>query len=275
MRVGGFVRLLAAVFVAWAIAAPVQAQEPAPAAATPQVDAAACSKAWIGREAEIEEFLRTAEIDKIEEVGMGVTKPKRAIFKAGGLVRRAAWKPLAPGIHGGFWDSYKAEIAAYEIDKVLGMRMVPPAVEREIDGQKGAIVMWVEDIKAWKMDSPVTGPDAYAWSKQISRMKLFDNLIGNTDRNQGNLIYDPDWHLILIDHSRALTNTKKEIVAFQRVEKALWDSMKTLTYEQLKPVLSPWIGDGEIKAIITRRDNLQKKIDEMIKKTSEPAVLMR
>jgi len=35
-----------------------------------------------------------------------------------------------------FLDSYKAEIAAYEIDKVLGMRMVPPAVEREIDGQK-------------------------------------------------------------------------------------------------------------------------------------------
>jgi len=135
--------------------------------------------------------------------------------------------------------------------------------------------MWVEDIKAWKMDSPVTGPDAYAWSKQISRMKLFDNLTRQHRPQSGNLIYDPTGISSWIDHSRALTNTKKEIVAFQRVDKALWDSMKTLTYEQLKPVLSPWIGDGEIKAIITRRDNLQKKIDEMIKKTSEPAVLMR
>jgi hypothetical protein len=152
---------------------------------------------------------------------------------------------------------------------------VPPAVERRIEGELGAMIMWIEDVKAWKMDSPVTGPDAYAWSKQVSRMKLFDNLIGNTDRNQGNLIYDADWHLILIDHSRALTNTKKEIVAFNRVDKALWEAIKTVTYEQLKPVLDPWIGDGEIKAIITRRDNMQKKIDEMVKKTSEPAVFMR
>lgn len=275
MRVRGLIRVSAALSVAWTLAAPVVAQEPAPAAPAPQVEAAACSKIWIGREAEIEEFLRTAEIEKLEEVGIGVTKPMRATFKAGGLVRRAAWKPLPPGIHGGFWDSYKAEIAAYEIDKLLGMQMVPPAVERNIDGKAGAIIMWIEDVKSWKMDAPVTGPDAYAWSKQISRMKLFDNLIGNTDRNQGNLIYDPDWHLILIDHSRALTNTKKEIVAFQRVEKTLWESMKVLTYEQLKPVLSRWLSDGDIKAIIVRRDNMQKKIDELVKKTSEPAVFMR
>jgi hypothetical protein len=275
MRVTGYVRLVAAVFVSAVLAGPMAAQQPAPAAAEAQADAASCSKIWVGREAEIEEFLRTAEIEKIEEVGVGVTKPKRAIFKDGGLVKLAAWKPLPPGIHGGFWDSYKSEIAAYEIDKLLGMQMVPPAVERRVDGQVGAMIMWIEDVKGWKMDSPVTGPDAYAWSKQVSRMKLFDNLIGNTDRNQGNLIYDGDWHLILIDHSRALTNTKKEIVSFNRADKALWVAMQALTYEQLKPVLDPWLGDGEIKAIITRRDNLKKKIDDMIKKTSEPAVLMR
>ena len=39
-------------------------------------------------------------------------------------------------------------------------------------------------------------------------MKMLDLLIANVDRNQGNLLYDPDWHLLLIDHSRAFTEKK-------------------------------------------------------------------
>ena len=85
--------------------------------------------------------------------------------------------------------------------------MVPPVVERKLDGKVGAAVYWVENIKGWDMKKPVQGPEP-GWSKQISRMKLFDLLIGNIDRNQGNLIYDSDWHLFLIDHSRAFTNRK-------------------------------------------------------------------
>ena len=250
-----------------------------PAAAPPDQAAAAaaaqCSKTWIGHTAEAEEFLRTAEIDRIEEVPIGVTKPMRAYFKPGGIVPSAAWKPLPPGIHRGFWDSYKAEIVAYELDKMFGMNMVPPAVEREVKGDKGAMVWWVQDAKGWKISDPVAGPDTYAWTKQISRMKLFDDFIGNTDRNQGNLLYDPDFHLILIDHSRAFTNTKDLPVKFSRVDRQLWEQMKTVTYEQLEPVLSKWIGKGEIKAIIARRDKMQVEIDKLVKATSEPAVFMR
>jgi len=136
-------------------------------------------------------------------------------------------------------------------------------------------VWWVQDAKGWKISDPVAGPDTYAWTKQISRMKLYDDFIGNTDRNQGNLLYDPDFHLILIDHSRAFTNTKDLPVKFSRVDRQLWEQMKTVTYEQLEPVLSKWIGKGEIKAIIARRDKMQVEIDKLVKATSEPAVFMR
>jgi len=222
------------------------------------------SKTWIGHEAEYEEYLRTAAIVKIEDVPIGVTKPKRAIFDGSGPIKRAAWKPLSPGLHGGFWDSYKSEIAAYELDKMLDMHMIPPAVEREIKGDKGAIIQWVENVKGWKITDPIAGPDANAWNKQVVAMKMFDNLIGNIDRNQGNLLYDAQYNLILIDHSRAFTSTGDLPMAMQRMWKTLWDRMEALTLEDLQAKLGPWVGKGEIKAIIKRRDKMKKEIIDKI-----------
>ena len=55
-----------------------------------------------------------------------------------------AWRPLPPGLDRGFWQSYKSEIAAYELDKLLKMDMVPPTVERQLHGANGAAQLWVE-----------------------------------------------------------------------------------------------------------------------------------
>ena len=261
--------------LAWLLVAPGQAGVRAQAQPAAASAPAACSKAWVGREAEFEEYLRAAPIDRIEDVPIGVTTPKRAFFKPGGPAASAAWKPLKPGIHGGFWDSYRAEIAAYELDKLLGLQMVPPAVERTLDGQTGALVYWVEDVKGWKISDPVQGPDQYAWSKEVVRMKMFDDLIGNNDRNQGNLIYDPEYHLILIDHSRALTTDKKLPSTFSRVDRRTWERMDALTYEQVEAAVGAWIGKGEVRAILERRDKMREEIKKLVAKTSEPAVFMR
>src|SRR5687767_7669571 len=94
--------------------------------------AAESAKVWEGREAEFEASLRTAVVTKIEKVPIGVTAPRRAYVEPGGLFESFAWKVLPPGTHKGFWDSYKSEIAAYELDKVLALGMVPPTVEREV-----------------------------------------------------------------------------------------------------------------------------------------------
>src|SRR5438445_8646725 len=102
------------------------AQAPSPSAAPSPTG----SKIWIGRAAEFEEYLRTAPIDHVKEVGSGVTHPWHAFFKPGGLAGGAIFKKLPPGIRSGFWESYKSEIAAYELDKLLAMDMVPPTVER-------------------------------------------------------------------------------------------------------------------------------------------------
>ena len=46
--------------------------------------------------------------------------PDQAFFTPGGLAESAVVKILPPKLHKGYWESYKSEIAAYELDRLLG-----------------------------------------------------------------------------------------------------------------------------------------------------------
>lgn len=225
-----------------------------------------CARTWTGHEADLERVLATAAVEKLESVPIGVTKPQRGYFPAGSLVSRFAWKPLPPMRRGGFRESYKAEIAAYQLDRLLDLGMVPPVVERTLDGKVGAAVLWIEGTTGWDKDKPAQGPEP-AWSKQISRMKLFDQLIANIDRNQGNLLYDRDWHLFLIDHSRAFTTRTSAdgIAAISTVDRALWSRIDALSAADLERALGPWLSPEERAALLKRRDRMRDEIGKLVK----------
>ena len=69
-------------------------------------------------------FPRTAE-------GASLTRFDQAVFDLvaklapGGPVDAIAWKPIRPGRYTGYWESYKSEIAAYELDKFFGLGHEP------------------------------------------------------------------------------------------------------------------------------------------------------
>lgn len=247
--------------------APVAASEQAVAAAPKPL---ACSLVWRGQEEAIEKFLAEGRVEKLEAVPIGVTKPQRATLEPGGPARRFAWKQLTPGYSKGYMESYKAEIAAYRFDRMLDLHMVPPIVERQIAGKTGAAVLWIEDTMGWSVKSPPQGPEP-KWSIQLTRMKMFDQLIANIDRNQGNLIYDDDWHLFLIDHSRAFTDRKdlKGMAVLGRVDRQLWAKMAALTLDDLNKGLGDWVGDKEKKALLLRRDKMAADIKQMVAKRGE------
>lgn len=242
-----------------------------------QAPAAVHAVTWPDQRETIEAWLREAPIEKMEDIPIGVTRPKRAFFPPAGPIRSAAWKPLLPGRYKGFWESYKAEIAAYELDKLLGLNMVPPAVERSIRGARGAIVMWVDGVKGWSQDTALSPPDPTEWSRQVIRMKMFDQLIGNIDRNQGNLLYDADFHLILIDHSRAFTSMTdiKKLSAPTRIDGWLWDRTLALTMEDLEARLGKWIGGREMEAILQRRDRMKLQVEELVRTSGEALAIIR
>jgi hypothetical protein len=246
-------------------------------------DAPATAKTWASHAKEIEDYLRVAEIvGGMTDVGVGVTHPHRAQLAPGGIVSQIVWKPLTPGRYEGFWESYKSEVAAYELDKVLDLGMVPPTVEKRVKGEMGAAVMWVSPAKSFKDlggvpgQKGIPGPpthDIPSWTKQLTRAKMFDNFIGNTDPNLGNWLVDPSWNIILIDHSRAFTTTKELYHQLQYVDGPLWDNMQALDEARLTSALGQWLDKSAISAMLQRRAKMAGIIDKIL--AANPSMRIR
>jgi hypothetical protein len=216
------------------------------------------AKIWVDRYQEIEEYLRTAEC--VSMYGSDPRKATRCTLPPGGPFPRMAWRSLPPGIYRGFWESYKADIAAYEIDKLLKMDMVPPSVERQLQGVKGAAQLWVENIFGLKEGESPDESHRVHWDNQLVRMAMFDNLIGNRDRNRGNIIRDAEWNVILLDHSRAFGTDSELPVKMTRIDGAFWTKIESLTRPQLDAALRALIGDNETQAILDRRDRMRAEV---------------
>jgi hypothetical protein len=241
-----------------------------------------------------EEFLRTAEIVRFEEIGEGVTKPYKLYLKKDGLELKAAWKN-AKGMQGGFLEGWQYEIAAYRLDKLIGLDMVPPAVEREFRGKPGALVLWADNkyslLKV--MDNGIRIPDEA--KDRTEKMKwltrAWDSLIGNEDRTQQNFLYTEDWRTIIFDHSRAFRSggefdkrlmfgrdglkmtAQGAPMLFRRLPRWFVDKIKTLTFENIRAAVGSTLTDKEIKAILIRRDLLLREIAQMVREQGEAAVL--
>ena len=258
------------IFILLLAGAPLAAVAQPPAAATqPAATESSTANIWDGRNAEFEEFIRATPFTRIEEVPIGVTRPKRGYFEPGGLVASAAWKVLPPGRPAGYWESYKSEIAAYELDKLLALGMVPPAVEKRWKGDIGAAVLWLKPVRAWREVQDLPKPDK--WNRIAVRMKMFDNLICNTDRNSGNLLVDHEWNLYLIDHSRAFITDKKLVSVMTRVDRELWKKMLALDEATLSAALGKWIDGGSIRAMLRRRDDMKLVVDNLVAKYGDKA----
>jgi hypothetical protein len=234
---------------------------------------AAPGQRWSGRERQIEQHLRTAAVTRIENVGTGVTRPRRAYLSPAEPVASCAWKVLPPGRRGGHWESYTSEIAAYLLDRLLGMEMVPPAVEREIDGETGAAVMWIEGTRTVK---EIGGrvPSTAEWGAAIRRMLLFDDLIGNPDRNAGNIVLAEPGTIILIDHSRAFVTDTRLPNRLDRVDADLWRRIETLRRDDVIRVLSPWIDGRAIDALFARRRKMIETVEARIRRKGRAAVVI-
>ena len=237
---------------------------------------------------EKEEFLRTARIVSVRNLPQGVTRSRRATLTDGQIthdahvqtvnIRKAVHKTSAGIILGFGVDSYKYNIAAYRLDRLLGLEMVCVSVERKVQGETAAVTWWIDDVLMTgteRYQKEIWPPDPVPWTLQIYSVRVFDHLIYNIDRNLGNLLITKDWQLWMIDHTRAfrLNKTLKKPKILFRCDRRLLTAMRKLTYETLAIELRPYLKKMQIKALLARRDRLVEFFDRAIAERGEQAVL--
>ncbi len=234
---------------------------------------------------EILEFLREARIVSSEEVGSGVTHPEKLLLERDGVRAHAIFHDInvekqRQRLAGGkvvmfFRDSYANNVAAFELSRELGLHNVPPAVVRSYRGRDGSVQMWIEGGQDEAKRRLIGFTPPGNWRLTWDDMWVFDNLINNIDRNQGNILYDSGWRLWFIDHTRAFGRGRQlpEPKRVKRVSRRLWQALHDLEEERLSEVLRPYLGPYEIAGLMARCDALIKLIEKRIAEQGESAVL--
>jgi hypothetical protein len=237
--------------------------------------------------AEAEEFLRTAEVVEREALPVGITRPQKLTLSDGKRTLHAAWKLINErratqrmqdgGVVIDFRDSYKNELAAYELDKLLGLDMVPPTVERTIDGRTGALQLWVEGALSEKdLQRRQFAPrELMRWNWQLYKVRLVRQLTRDTDfRNVRNTLADPSLRVYMIDFSRAFY-IQKELQAPKDLElfsRSLLEKLRQLDRPMLEARLGSWLAAPQVDALLARRDLIVALAEKRAAEKGEGAV---
>jgi hypothetical protein len=228
-------------------------------------------------DAELEDFMLTAPITNVEDIGTGVTKPWRVTQERDGVVNDAVFKyeDTHPGMQNSELyiarrfnnsDRYQYDVAAYKLDRMLGWEMVPTAVIGKVKGKEGALSDWVtgaiNERDRLEQELPFEG-NCKQWEQYRLRF-VFDILIYNEDRNLTNILWTKDDFMMkFIDHSLAFRTTEKRPKQYRKVDVEVSDllasRLKRLNKADLEAALLPYLHPRQIEAILARRDLILKE----------------
>ena len=233
---------------------------------------------------EIEEQLRTADVVSVSKIPVGVSRPKKvlltadshhfnAIFKFIDETKKNVRDPTTTGrgkLYLEWRDSYVYDVAAYQVDRLMGLDRVPPIVLRTIKGNRGSLQIWLEGTipENVRREEAIDPPEIARFNQQRSTMNIFDNLVANRDSNLGNTLIDGNWRLWFIDCSRCFGSSKDLLYpdAVTHCDRRVWDSLRDFDRASVEPDLSPYLSRLEIDVLFKRRnklvDLLQARIDE-------------
>ena len=237
------------------------------------------------------DFLTTAEVtSKPEDFDdLAITSPRRMELSDGTRTLRAIFKDENTLHRGTFRygdgrevpmvkDSYLHEIAAYELDVMLGLDVVAPCVERKLFNRKGSICLWVEDsiTEAERKEKGLDPPDSTSWRDQFYTVRLFQQLISDQDfSNIRNLVVDSNFKIYKIDSSMAFYPESRLIDQLNPplYSRDFLDALEALDYDELHGRLEPWLIKNQIKSLWDRRERILERAAKMVEEHGEDKVL--
>jgi len=242
---------------------------------------------------------------------------------------RAAFKPAQTNLQ----SIPRKEVAAYWINRMLGLNAVPPAAPRSLsrddllanlhpDSRRmlprilaetifnragrtmGMVQYWIPRIVDSGFDSQegierslnwltigqMVPPDSREMAAQISNLIVFDFLTANPDRySGGNMKMSPGGQkLYFMDNTMAFylqpdghSTNRRVLQRSQRFSRQLYESLSRLTPIQIRANLSKTgrppeeiLTVAETRAVVSRRQFVQRHIDSLIAMHGERSVLL-
>ncbi len=240
-------------------------------------------------------FLQTAKIGESTQMGGAdaVTNPWKLGLSKDGQTRYGLWKDIDTSE--GRADRWRYDVAAYRVDVLLGLDMVPPTVERRFQGRPGSIQLWMEGTETLKARTargagiPDSGKEE--WNRKAYIQRVFDSLIANDDRNANNILVDGQGRMMLIDHSRAFPVGKpfaERLVfgagglmrapdgspyLFPKLPRALVDKLRALDAKSVKAAVKGSLNGKEIEVLLRRRDLILEEVEALVREKGEAEVL--
>jgi hypothetical protein len=227
-------------------------------------------------DADREALLLGGTVVSVKDIGEGVTKPIRASLSWKGVMHSAQIQRvdrplpdfLRPGRHrAAARDAWRFNVAAYRLDRLLQLNMVPVSVARSYKGQPRRLhlVGRRRERAGGRSGCASNGRRPIrALRAAASRRPVFDELIMNIDRNLGNLLITNSWQVVLIDHTRSFTpyqniRNKENLT---RCSRALLARMSALTRgdrEERRDVADPRRNHRAARAPRSHRGVLQRR----------------
>jgi len=219
-------------------------------------------------EEEQEAFLKSAKVIRTREAGKGVTGTLRATLSDGTLTHDASIQTVDielrefksnRGTELNFRDSWRYNVAAYRLNRILQLGRIPVSIERNHNGKPAAFTWWVDDVlmdEGERIKTKAQSPDIEAWNRQMWHVRVFDQLIQNVDRNLGNLLIDQSWNAWMIDHSRAfrLSRALKSPTSLTRIERGALERLKALDMDAVNAAVGDYLTGYEKRMLLERRD---------------------
>lgn len=154
-------------------------------------------------------------------------------------------------------------IAAYRLDRLLQLDMVPVTAMRKLDGKQGSL-QFLPDNRTDEFERSASGSGGGAVcpiTDQWTAMYVFDVLIYNEGRSQQRMLYDrSSWQLMLSEHERAFSTRKGRPAHLKGVALPVSPGWKQTLSELTDPVLAEHLGDvldkRRLRALAARRDEL-------------------
>ncbi|HVM74660.1 MAG TPA: hypothetical protein VMT75_03385, partial [Candidatus Saccharimonadales bacterium] len=253
-----------------------------------------CGGAWCADDTpaltkeQIKQFLRTAKVINVHSSKKGITNTQRLTLSDGTITHDASFqsidehhpvKQLADGQSEiRFVDSYKYNIAAYQLAELVGFDdMMPVYVERKYSGQLGSLSWWltVKFDEADRLKQKIEPPDQEAWNQQMYKIRVFDELVYDNDPNLTNVLISPDWKIYRIDFTRSFrTHTSlKDPKNLVRCERQMLARLRALNVDEFSARTKGYLTKDEVKAVMARRDIIVSFFDKEVAAKGEAAVL--